>query len=105
MFSKPMLKTYRESVVDKKLGPALTEAVNAVSRKGKIGGKHYKQTPRGFDANHPNAEYLLHNALHCMNETKIPVELYSGALVDYCFRFYKNILPVHKWLVEMTKRA
>jgi len=105
MFSKPFLKTFRESVVDKKSGLALVEAIKAASKKGKVGGKHYKQTPRGFDAAHPNAEYLLYNGLHVMTETKIPQELYSEALVDYCVRWYKDIVPLHKWLVEITKRA
>jgi len=104
MFSKPLLKTYREAVVDKKSGPALMAAIKAVSRKGNLGGKHYKQIPRGFDADHPNAEYLLYNGLHCMTETKIPDELYSESLVDYCFKWYKEMAPLHRWLVEMTKR-
>lgn len=105
MFSKPLLKTYRESVVDKKSGAALVSAIKAVSKKTKIGGKHYKQTPRGFDSDHPNAEYLLYNGLHVMTETKIPKELFSEDLVDYCFKLYKDMQPLHKWLVEMTKRA
>lgn len=105
MFSKPMLKTYRESVVDKKLGPALADAVKAVSKKGKIGGKHYKQIPHGFDADHPNAEFLLYNGLHCMNEIKIPAELYSRELVNFCFKWYKSMLPLHKWLADLIKRA
>jgi uncharacterized protein (TIGR02453 family) len=103
MFSKPLLKTYREAVVDKKSGPALVSAIKAVSKKGKIGGKHYKKTPRGFDADHPNAEYLLYNGLHCMTETKIPDELYSEALVDYCFKWYKEMAPLHRWLVDLTE--
>lgn len=105
MFSKPLLKTYRESVVDKKPGSALVEAIKAVSKKGKVGGKHYKQIPRGFDADHPNAEYLLYDGLHAMTEAKIPEQLYSEALVDYCFKWFKEMSPLHRWLVEMTKRV
>ena len=105
MLSKPLLKAYRESVVDKKLGPALLAAVKTVSKKGKIGGKHYKQTPRGFDAKHPNAEYLLYNGLHVMTENRIPDNLYSEALVDYCSKWYKDVAPLHRWLVQLNKRA
>ena len=105
MLSKPLLKAYRESVVDKKLGPALVTAVKTVSKKGKIGGKHYKQTPRGFNAEHPNAEYLLYNGLHVMTENRIPDNLYSEALVDYCSKWYKDVAPLHRWLVQLNKRA
>lgn len=101
---KPLLNVYRKLVVDKKSGSALAEATKKVSKKGKISGKHYKKIPRGFDANHPNAEYLLYDGLHAMTETKIPDELYSEALVDYCFKWYKEMVPLHRWLVEMTKR-
>jgi uncharacterized protein (TIGR02453 family) len=102
-FPKSILKTYRDSVVGKKSGPALIEVIKKVSKKGKIGGKHYKQTPRGFDSDHLNAEYLLYNGLHVMNETKIPDEVYSRDLVDYCFNWYKDTAPLHRWLVEMAK--
>jgi uncharacterized protein (DUF2461 family) len=105
MFSKSILKNYREAVVDKKVGANLIHAIQAVSKKGKLNGKHYKKTPRGFDPDHPNAEYLLYNGLHVMNETKIPDELYSDALVDYCFKWYKDMAPLHQWLVEMANRA
>lgn len=102
---KPLLNAYRKCVVDKKSGPALMEAIKAMSKKGKISGRHYKKIPRGFDADHPNAEYLLYNGLHAMTESKIPEELYSEKLVDYCFRWYKEMTPLHRWLVEMTKQA
>jgi uncharacterized protein (TIGR02453 family) len=105
MFSKSILKTYRESVIDKKSAADLMHAIKAVSKKGKLSGKHYKKTPRGFDPDHPNAEYLLYNGLHVMHETKIPNELYSAALVDYCYKWYKDMAPLHQWLVEMSKRV
>ncbi len=105
MFSKPLLKTYRELVVNNQSGAALVETIKGVGKKGKVGGKHYKQSPRGFDPNHPNTDYLLYNGLHATTETKIPAELYTEALVDYCFKWYNDMTPLHKWLVEMTKRA
>lgn len=104
MFSKSILKIYRDAVIDIKLGADLIKAIKVVSKKGKLSGKHYKKTPRGFDPDHPNAEYLLYNGLHVMNETKIPDELYSGALVDYCFNWYKDMAPLHRWLVKMANR-
>jgi len=107
MFSKHIMAEYRNSVVHKTHGPALVRTVNKVMKAGnyQIGGQHYKKTPRGFDPEHKNTKYLLHNGFYAMYETKIPVTLYSKELVDYCHRKFKDMLPVHKWLCSVIKRA
>jgi uncharacterized protein (TIGR02453 family) len=59
-FPKDLLETYRQSVVHPLHGPALNKAI-AVVKKYKdcfIGEPHFKKTPRGYDAQHPNAGYL-----------------------------------------------
>ena len=102
MFPKPLLDRYRKAVVDKKQGAALKSAIKKVMAKGYIiGGKHYKKMPRGFDADHPNAEYLLHNGLTARIEGKVPDEFYSPALIDYAYTHYKNMLHLHRWLKNM----
>lgn len=105
-FSKRLLPHYRESVVHKDLGPALAKAARQVSKKRdySVGGQHYKKTPRGFDPNHDNAEFLLHDGLWAAVETAIPDELYSDAILKYCFTRFKDMAPLHYWLLEMTKR-
>jgi hypothetical protein len=57
-----------------------------------------KKIPRGYDAQHPNAEYLLFNGLTARVEEKVPETFYSGALIDYAYTHYKNMLPLHRWL-------
>jgi len=99
MFPKNLLSLYRDAVVDKKLGPELKKAVKKVSGKGySVGGQHYKRIPQGYDADHPNAEFLLYNGLHAMREERVPAAFYSEALIDYAFMHYKNMLPLHQWL-------
>jgi len=101
MFSKPLMDRYRKAVVDKKQGAALKSAVRKISAKGYlIDGKHYKKVPRGYDANHPNAEYLLYNGLTARVEEKVPDVFFSGALIDYAYTHYKNMLPLHRWLIK-----
>ena len=105
-FPKNILDAYRESVVHPKHGPALAEAIKQVKTQGfLVGGKHYKKTPRGYDANHENADLLLYNGLYVAEETPIPPELHSPACLDYCFSRYEQMQPVHTWLLEMTRRA
>jgi uncharacterized protein (TIGR02453 family) len=102
MFSKPLMDRYRKAVVDKQQGAALKSAVKKVAAQGYlIDGKHYKKVPGGYDADHPDAEYLLYNGLTARVEEKVPDAFYSEALIDYAYTHYKNMLPLHRWLIKV----
>jgi uncharacterized protein (TIGR02453 family) len=103
MFPKPLLDRYRLAVVDKKLGATLKKVINEVSEKGYlVDGKHYKKVPRGYDAEHPNAQYLLYNGLTARVEEKVPDAFYSDAIIDHAYGHYQNMLPLHQWLKKAT---
>jgi len=106
MFPKYLFDTYRNSVVHDKFGEELTDIVAKIEKKKgyQIGGKHYKRLPAGFDPSHPNAELLLFNGFHAGFETSIPEEFYSKKLVDYCWKKFQPLFPLHSWLVAMTRR-
>jgi uncharacterized protein (TIGR02453 family) len=106
MFPKSLFDTYRNSVVHPKHGKDLTDIVAKIQRKKgyQIGGKHYKRVPAGFDPAHPNADLLLHNGIHVGVESSIPEEFYTKKLVDYCWKKFQPLLPLHSWLVAMTLR-
>ncbi len=104
VFPKEMMVSYRDAVVHAKRGPALARAVKKVATKGyEVGGKHYKKTPRGYDPEHQNAEFLLYTGLWAAEEGKIPKELYSSDLLDYCYARFKDMLPIYRWLAEAVK--
>ena len=102
IFSKPALEKFRENVTDKKKGREFSKAVNDILSKGSynIGGEHYKKIPSGFDSSHENAPYLLYNGLWAGMSTNIPEELFSADLIEYCFQKYRDMLPLHQWLVK-----
>jgi uncharacterized protein (TIGR02453 family) len=104
-FSKPVLEHYRDSVVDEKQGPALVQAVNTVKAQGdyEIGEKHFKKTPRGYDPTHANAEYLLYKGLTAAFSSAIPEALYSRDILDYCFEKFRDMRPIHVWLLNMVR--
>jgi uncharacterized protein (TIGR02453 family) len=106
-FSPKLLETYRDSVVDPKHGPALVKAVKKLTAKDgySIGGRHYKKLPRGYQADGLAAELLLHNGLYAAYEAGMPEELYSAKILDVCFAIFKEMAPIHNWLVEMTERV
>jgi hypothetical protein len=54
--------------------------------------------PRGYDASHENAEFLLYHGLAAMIEEKIPEALYSSTIVDYVFEHFRNMCPLHDWV-------
>jgi uncharacterized protein (TIGR02453 family) len=106
VFPKNMVEAYRQSVVHPVHGPALAKAIKSIKKEEPYfyGGRHYKKIPSGYDAKHPNAEFLLHDGLYAGIEMAIPPEFFSAALVDLCFENYKKMLPLHRWLLALTER-
>jgi uncharacterized protein (TIGR02453 family) len=107
IFTKPVLKAYRDAVVHPEYGMTLLEAIEDVTAIGKyqVGGTHYKRIPSGYNANHKNAKFLLYNGLYAFTEGDIPDELYSEALLDYCFEKFRDMILIHRWLVTVTEMS
>jgi uncharacterized protein (TIGR02453 family) len=102
-FSKPLLKAYRDSVIDPKQGSSLAQAIKAVADKGySVGEKTYKRTPRGYDPEHELAELLLYSGLTTGINLGIPAELHSVDLVEYCFMHFQAMAPIVDWLERIT---
>jgi uncharacterized protein (TIGR02453 family) len=105
IFPDHILKAYRDAVIDPEQGEALVQAIEAVQQAGySLDGKHYKRTPRDYPADHERAELLLYNGLTTGYDTVIPEAFYTAGLVDYCFESFRKMLPLHRWLVELTAR-
>ncbi len=105
-FSKEQLAEYRRNIVQKRYATSLLSAIESLPEKGyEIGGRHYKRVPRGIDTSHPMACWLKHNGLHVGTEEKIPRIFTQKGFVDYCFRRYEKMKPVHDWLLLLTRRA
>jgi uncharacterized protein (TIGR02453 family) len=106
MFPKEVITHYRDSVVDAKHGEELTKAIDLVMKKFSynLGGEYYKQIPKGYDPGHKNARLLLHNGLHIGEQTGIPEEFFSSRLIQYCYERFRNMTPLHKWLVDLIDR-
>jgi uncharacterized protein (TIGR02453 family) len=100
VFPRPLLEVYRDAVVDPDHGPALVQAVAQVAASGpyQVGERHYKRVPRGYDPNHENADYLLHNGLFASIESDVPEELFTEECLDYCLERFRDMAPIHAWL-------
>ncbi|MCU0243400.1 MAG: DUF2461 domain-containing protein [Acidobacteria bacterium] len=102
MIPDSLLGRYRKAVVDPKAGAELRKIVAAVRALPgyEVEGERYKRVPAGFDAAHPNAELLKHKGLWAGFGAKVPEELFSARLVDYCFERFEPVAPLHRWLAK-----
>jgi uncharacterized protein (TIGR02453 family) len=104
-FPKDLLDLFRRSAVHPRFGKALAEAVTAARNQGySLGGQHYKKTPPGYDPRHRNAEFLLNNGLYAGKELPVPPELFTPGLLDLCYEAFQEMLPLHRWLLALTRR-
>ncbi len=92
---------YRQAVVDDKHGRALVATAKKVTGAGyEIFGATRKTVPRGFDAEHPRAEFLKHDGLWSAITGPAPKELSTPAFVDYCVHHLEALTPLNKWLAD-----
>ncbi len=104
-FSKQALEVFRRAVDEDDPGAQLVAMIDAVQQAGPyaIGGEARKTVPRGYDAAHPRARFLLHEGLHASLEQPIPSEAHDAGFVEYCLRHYKAMSPINVWLTDVMR--
>jgi uncharacterized protein (TIGR02453 family) len=104
-FNKDMLSAYRESVADEKLGLELERVITHLRKSGyEVGGEHYKRVPRNFDPEHPRADLLKYNTLYCAISDLNPELVTQPKIMDIAFDHWKEMAPVHHWLVKVRSK-
>lgn len=100
IFPKEMIGAYRDAVVDKKKGAELQKAIDKVREKNddyELGWIKYKKAPRGYDKDHPRAEYLLYGGIGFHYSSEIPDKFFSAELVNFTYRIFSDMAPVFHW--------
>ncbi len=107
LFPPRLLAAYRQEAAAPRTGPALAQAVAQALSAGpyELYGRRYQRVPRGYDSGHPNAELLKHNGLSALFSAPLPPEVGTPELPAYCLARFRDMLPVHQWLLAMTRRA
>jgi uncharacterized protein (TIGR02453 family) len=102
----PQLKSFRAAVLDDRSGAALVATVDAINALGRyqVGYPKRKTVPKGFDANHPRAEYLKYESL--WGHLQLPADAaVSPDFADVALTAWRDLAPLSKWLLsEVTSR-
>jgi uncharacterized protein (TIGR02453 family) len=101
MFSDALLKKYREIIYNPENAKELDFVMKKLKKKGyETGGRTYKKVPRGFDPEYPYSDYLLYNGFYVYTDKIDLKDLLKEDIVKFTFKKFKEMLPVHRWLVE-----
>ncbi len=101
-FSKHQLELYRKAVDQKSSGEKLQEIVDSLSaKKYSVVGENYKRIPQGYDAEHPRATLLKHNALYIHPKPIAKSKLSSAKLLDEVYAHFETTSPLHYWLTAI----
>ncbi|OGU77329.1 MAG: TIGR02453 family protein [Ignavibacteria bacterium RBG_16_34_14] len=101
MFNDALLKKYRDVIYNPDKAKELDSIINKLKKRGYFfGGKVYKRIPKGFDAEYPFSDYLLYNGFYVYEEIKDLKKLQKEDMVKFSLKKFKNMLPLHQWLVK-----
>jgi uncharacterized protein (TIGR02453 family) len=106
VLNKELIEKYRNAVVAEKSGKALEVAVARVLAAGpyEVGGASRKSVPRGYDAGHERAAYLLHGGLYAGLE--LPFAAATAAnFADVAETHFAATWPVGRWLLDKVVAA
>lgn len=105
-FTIAQLEEYRKSILHPVYGEEFSDIIKNLSGKDyDLGGKYYKKIPGGYDNGYKNAEFLLYNGFYISKSFSIPEVFFSAGFVDFCFKYYCEMLPMQKWLSGIAKRS
>jgi uncharacterized protein (TIGR02453 family) len=106
VFPKESLSLYRQAVVAEGMGQELVAAAEAVRQAGPyvVQGEQYKKVPPGYPTAHSRAEWLRFGGLYVIAEQTNPASVTSSNFIDHCFEHFRNMAPVQRWLVKLTRK-
>jgi len=101
VFPQNILKKYRDVVSKPAKAKELHSIVQSLKKKGySVLGENYKKFPKGYNGDFPHSEYLLYNGIHGWYDGKNHKELEGGKAVGRVLKIFKDMQPLHKWLVK-----
>ncbi len=102
-FDKERLAKYRTAIAETDAAGDLLAIEKQMAKNDlPLAGAHYARLPRGFSTDDPEIERLLKfNALHAAYYLPHPKQLAKAEFVNFCIDKWKDVMPLHEWLVRM----
>ncbi len=104
VFPKDLLVKYRDAVADPEQGRELVKIINKITKNKsyEVGGKFFKKIPKGYPSDLPQSDFLLYNGLYTYYESENINQILSGKAIDLTMKIFKDMLPLHEWLVKIV---
>jgi uncharacterized protein (TIGR02453 family) len=102
----PQLKDFRAAVIDDRAGPELVAAVSRVQAAGpyQVGYPKRKTVPKGFDSEHPRAQFLLYESL--WGHLQLPAEaILDSNFSETALSAWRDLSPITRWLLAELSPA
>jgi len=100
-FTDTQIKKFRELVSADFRAAELESILQKIEKKGySLGGKTLKKTPRNYDKEYEYANLYQYTGMYAGYESTNMKEVFEGDLTDLCFKKFKDLFPLHKWLIE-----
>jgi uncharacterized protein (TIGR02453 family) len=102
-FAPDQLAAYRDAVVDSRRGRALRAAVDRVRKAGpyELNAPGYKRVPKGYDPDHPNADFLLMKGFYAFADMPVPRAFFSREAIPFVIERFKELKPIPVWLSKV----
>ena len=101
MFTPDQIKKFRETVYDTANAEELNKIIKNLKKKGyKINNTHFKKVPRGFEKEYKYVDLLKYNGLYAFYESDTLEELFETDQIKFLYKKFKDMLPLHKWLLK-----
>ncbi len=97
-FSPEKLSHYRDTILTKSGSTFVRTLENLKKDSFRISPPSLKRVPKGYDAEHPNAEYLKYKGMGIWRDFPDTAPATSGDLPALCVQTFKKMQPAFKWL-------
>jgi uncharacterized protein (TIGR02453 family) len=103
MLAPEQISHLRSAIDDAQRGVALVKLCDKLAKAGyAISGEALKTVPRGYDPEHPRAEWLKRKSL-TIDSPPLPRDLLgSRRLIDWLVKATKPVAPLMIWLADAT---
>jgi uncharacterized protein (TIGR02453 family) len=96
---------YRERITQSPSDRSFTNAMLLVERAGfEAKGSELKKIPRGYDGDHRNAEYLLHNGLYASKELDFPKSFGTERFAHELARLFLPCKDLMDWMAAQLPK-